>query len=150
MTRGEWDDGPFYMHWSIPNEEDAAAENALEDDLCPRDRAGEISKAELSRRLREVYFNVRLDLSAPEGCPDGVHVVRHGRADSFGEGKGAKVVAGQFDPRSTDDAVLDAVCRSYGCLAGDVRKGTDGTDHVFIEGWRWDGEQQVLWVSTGS
>ena len=144
------------LSWCIENEDD---------------RANADAKIEIDAEWYAAMGNKRLDFTAPEGTPDGVHQVRHRayvlksekRNDGYpppfsagdygykeGFGEGVIVTDGKFEPISTENAVLTAVARSYSKDPIAVRMGTVMFNYVFIEAFEWNDELQMLDVHMGS
>ena len=155
-TEGDWNDQrQFRMIWNICNQADKQAAEDKIDELRHQARAGEISPLELHISLSRCYHRVRLDLSVPDGVPDGLHQVFHrsGWRDLPPEGVASGVVVrdGQFDPHSTEAAVYAAVCRSYGIPDQCFQSSPYPViDHVYIQAFVWDADTQRLEVITGS
>ena len=111
---------------------------------------------QILRNREDGYWDIELDMSAPEGLPDGEYTVYEeytSRVDGYrhyGEGTGAIVKDGQFEPVSTDAACYAAVCYYYGAAEDEVRDRTFQLDHVYIERLTWDAEKQMLKLSVGS
>ena len=140
MTIGEWNSKPFNMVWSIYNEE---SYNEYDDKPYGSSPEKDV----------EDYESILLDLTAPEGVPDGMYPVYHcAGLNKHDEGKsvGVMVCNGQFVPEPTQASVFEAVCQSYGVTADDVRTGKEFINHVFIEGLDWDDERRAFKVTTGS
>ena len=135
LTRGQWSNGPFIMDWcaTIKDDDEAFIASTSKDGWNP-----------------DAYDNIRLDFSTPEGTPDGEHRVYSKGWDGEGIGEGVVVQDGQFEPISTERAVLDAVARSYGADPDDIRVGYKELHHIFIEGFKWDADRQMLEVHMGS
>ena len=146
VTRGDWDQQPrFWMEWSITVQEDEDEYNQAVD-------SGEF-KGWSREEDHQRWSSIRLDFTAPAGTPDGLHTVYHiaGYQDpQVGASAGLIVRDGKFEPHSTQAAVLEAVCKSYGITADAVRTGREGIDHVFIEDFVWNPERRALEVQTGS
>ena len=111
-----------------------------------------LDQFETDEEYHKAIGNIRLDYTAPEGTPDGVHRVRHtswGKGSNEGYGEGVVVKDGKFEPISTEEAVLTAVALSFYADPMEVRIG-DELNHVFIEGFSWNEELQLLDVFMGS
>ena len=153
MTMGEWDAKPqFHMSWCATVEEDDAAAERVYDEIVKSMKADgrERLNEDENKRWQEAYDNRRLDLTA-RGIPDGMHTVYHvAYRDHVGRSAGLIVRDGKFEPYSTQATVFEAVCKSYGTTADEVRSRKSGIDHVFIEAMVWDAEQNAIRVCTGS
>ena len=91
-----------------------------------------------------------LDFSAPEGLPNGEYRIRHEGYGRTGDSIGAIVRDGEFEPISTEVAVLRAVALTYGLDPVAVEEGREGLDYRFIESFRWNEESGYLEVGIGS
>ena len=136
MNIGEWGSGDRKMVWTIyaPGWEKAYH------DALPADATDEEDMREFNK--------VELDLTAPEGTPDGTLTVVH--ASGKGVAEGVEVKDGQFVPDPTSAAAYAAVCRSYGVDEAKIASDEIVIDHVFIERWEWNEDEQVLVLVTGS
>ena len=135
MTIGEWWNLGFKMVWSINDEDSWREFDKIDTYTCTEEQ------------WKEAYDNILLDFTAPEELPDGTYTVMH-HGYYWAKGFGALVQNRQFIPVPTEAAILEAVCQSYGISVNDLKRGRAGIDHVYIEGFRWDGE--TLEVVTGS
>ena len=136
MTNGEWRSLGVTMVWSIYDKDSYAAfdklDHANHEDFC------------------RAHDAILLDLRAPEGTPDGEHLLVCHLYPKEGKARGVTVKDGHFVPKPTEAAVLRAVCESDGADARKVKAGKERIDHVYIEVWLWDEERQALIVQTGS
>ena len=155
MNIGEWHSNPnFKMVWSINNRASYDAYDELADSICKAAIAkglSDLTDAD-EQLLRDGYDLIELDFTAPEGTPDGVHRVRekyvHGPKQPVVHG--VEVRDGRFVIEPTEDAVLRLVCAEYEVTADSVRSGEEGIDHVYIERFFWNAEENLLEVSIGS
>lgn len=129
LTISDWKELNRVIVWSIHNQASYDRFEAVE----PED----------DEAWSAAYRRIELDLGAPPGTPDGVHEVHYDSPGYTGNGNGVIVTNGRFDPRSTADAALAAVCQARGTIPTRL-------DHVFIEGWRYDQETRRLYVTLGS
>ena len=105
------------------------------------------------------YGQIELDLSAPEGVPDGIYSVlhtnyRHAVGYCVGTSYGLRIENGKFVPESTDKACYYAVGRSLGMSEKELIAGIESEytpfNYVFIESFVWYKSLRALEVQTGS
>ena len=132
MNSQQWTDLQLPMVWSVYGRESLQAY---------RNRSPE--EQNHPTKLGEV----ELDLRAPQGLPDGTYTVRH---YGGGRSEGAIVLDGAFEPSNIANVCLEAVCASQGRDSGSVLAGDESIDEIFIEGFGYDPETNLLEVYTGS
>ena len=162
MKNWEYNRHPYYMmDWSIYKQESYDAYEEAECAFLNALRREGLSHEETERilrgrnRLPGGYWDIELDMSAPEGLPDGEYTIYDEFTSEFsgyhyGEGHGAIVKDGQFEPASTDNACYAAVCQYYGADPMEIVERTFPIDHIYIEGFSWDAEKQMIRLIVGS
>lgn len=134
ITRGQWDEQGYPMVWSITDKE---SNTKFEEETI-----------DINEGWIQAFDQVLLDMSAPQGAPDGTHCVYE--AHHKGYAYGAEIKDGDFVPGPTVNAVFSAACQSYDTTPEDVLEGQDGIDDVYIERFEWDHTLQALRVTLGS
>ena len=103
-----------------------------------------------SGELATEYGNTELDLSAPEGMPDGAFSVTHGGVVGLSTVFGVEVQDGYIVPGPSARAMFRAVCLSEDWTDDEIDSGEAQTDHIFVEFLKWDSESNTVQVFTGS
>ncbi len=114
----------------------------------------------------DLTMDTPMDLSAPEGVPDGIYtVVNHsnigaefaekttiqeGFTVGIGEAHGLEIQNGRFVPEPTARACFEALCISQGIDPSLVPQGVQVSDHIFIEEFDFDPESRKFIVGLGS
>ena len=128
MTAGQWRQAGYPMVWSIYQE------GAYDG--------------------QEEHARAQLDLSAPEGMADGIYNVFHHAftgVSRIGRAGGVEIRQGHFVPGPTQEAIFQAVCRSYGLDPETVSRTEEPPfSHFYIEHIGWDPEDNEFVVFTGS
>lgn len=136
-TIGTWKEHATPMRWSIYDRESWQAYATGSYDTREESIAA--------------YRNIKLDLKAPEGVPNGIYtVVNHSIWDTVGEATGAEVRDGYFVPGPTARACFEALCNSDGVTPEDVKNGVSEVCHVFIEDFTYDPGTGKIVVGLGS
>ena len=92
----------------------------------------------------KIFDEIELDMTTQ--VPDGTYKVFHKYGSHEGIGEDAIVKDGEFDPKSTDWACFEAVCRTFDC---DPEEDPE-IDHIYIEALDWDEERQMFELIAGS
>ena len=164
MKNGEYNrNKDFMMDWSIYDRGSYAAYDKAQCELVESMRNRGMTSQEINQffhlqkkaGIEDGYWDIELDMSAPEGLPDGEYTIYDEynspySGEHYGEGRGAVIKDGQFEPVSTDAACYAAVCYYYGATEDEVRDRTFQIDHVYIEGFCWDPEKQMIKLTVGS
>ena len=137
MTIAQWDKERFIMDWSIY---DQRSYQRFEDNEPYPDLEAQ------SLALQQVL----LDLTAPEGTPDGILTLFHDNLGSIGTSCGVIVRDCQFVPHPTQNAIMETVAKSCGVDPADLRQGKAAINYIFIEAFDWHPDTQRLEVFTGS
>ena len=90
------------------------------------------------------HQQVQLDMSAPQGCPDGTFPILH-RDLAEGRSEGVIVLDGQFIPENIRRTVAEAICNSH----GETMDEQSANGRIFIEKFLWHQDHGIIEVQTG-
>ena len=139
-TIGTWEDRDLTMRWAIYDEESWQDYAAGDYTDIP----------DIREEARAAYRNIKLNLKAPKGAPDGLYNVVNYSAWGEGEASGAEIRDGYFVPEPTARACFEALCRSDRVYPQDVLDGVSGVCHIFIEELNYDPKTWKLIAGLGS
>ena len=135
-TIGTWRERDLTMRWAI-------YDNETWQDYA----AGSYDTREESIAA---YRNIKLNLKAPEGAPDGLYNVVNYSVWGVGEASGAEIRDGYFVPEPTARACFEALCKSDRVHPQDVLDGVSSVCHIFIEELEYDPKTWKLIAGLGS
>ena len=95
-------------------------------------------------------LNPMLDITAPQGAPDGVHRIHCAGVNQSGLENGAVIKDGAFVIKPTVQAAFKAACQADGIDAEEAAANGWEPEHPFIEDWTWNPAQQWLEMGAGS
>lgn len=134
ITRGEWNEGNYGVNWSINLKITTDGNRNEGSDPEPME-----------------FRDEPLDLSAPEGLPDGQYeaMVSHG-IKRRGHAAGVEIRDGMFVPGPTARAILKAACRCRDAPELSALAGNHVIDHIFVEGHRYHADLETIEFFMGS
>ena len=147
ITKTKWDALNLPMDWSIPTKE--ARDYIDGSEIITK--SGNETMYTISDEVRDYMHNMDLDISAPEGAPDGVHRVSCKGWAGEGTASGAIIENGRFEPKSMALTSYHGPCKAFGDEDPEqIRRNGEQIDHYFIESVAWDEKSHMVLIEVGS